>query len=166
MAENHQKRCNPAIHPVSGAIIFSHLGMAKNMHGTRLPWYEAPTYDTSSLDRSQPVYRNRPAVGPRSADRRIAPLKGSAARSGHSGPAGHARWAGSGPRPTGGALRFLRPAAAATATTAAPAPAAAVRPATRRCTALRSARGTDRQARTVRDRARGTGTLQRPQPAG
>src|ERR1022692_32370 len=66
---------------------------------------------------------------------------------------------------TGGWRRFNDPPPAP-APQAPPAPAPALRPATRRCTALRSARGADRQARNVRDRARGTATLQRPQPAG
>jgi hypothetical protein len=37
MAENHQERCNPAMRLVAGAFIISCLGMAKNMHITKLP---------------------------------------------------------------------------------------------------------------------------------
>jgi hypothetical protein len=75
MAENHQERCNPAIRVASLAFIINHLGMAKNMHITRPTWYEAPTYDTFSLDHSQSLRRNRPTVGARPAERRMAPLE-------------------------------------------------------------------------------------------
>ena len=40
MAENHQERCNPAIHLGAWPIIISHLRMAKDMHITTLTWYE------------------------------------------------------------------------------------------------------------------------------
>jgi hypothetical protein len=42
MAENHQERCNPAIHPGLGAIIINDLRMAKDLHITKPNWYEAP----------------------------------------------------------------------------------------------------------------------------
>jgi hypothetical protein len=75
MAENHQERCNPAIHAAGGVSNFNNLEMAKNMQVTTANWYEVPIYDTSSLDRTEPVYWSRRADGSSPADRRMASVE-------------------------------------------------------------------------------------------
>src|ERR1035438_9773448 len=77
-----------------------------------IDWYEAPTYDTSLLDRFESLHRNRSAVGAGPADRRMAPFQrtaGRAGRAGCAGPADRGGPSGSGPKPTSGARRFLPP---------------------------------------------------------
>jgi hypothetical protein len=74
MAENHQERCNPAIRAVALVFIINRLKVAKDMHRLKLTKYEAPTYDTLSLNRIEPVYRNRPAAGASPAEQRMAPF--------------------------------------------------------------------------------------------
>jgi hypothetical protein len=74
VAENHQERCNPAIRAAALMFIINRLKMAKDMHRSKVTKYEAPTYDTLSLDRIEPVCRNGPAAGAGAAERRMAPL--------------------------------------------------------------------------------------------